>query len=268
MGIWSYSASRGDGPFGSAVTDIAVATDRCLYCALPLSGLASPTACSYRLAGRPDAPLIHCNEVEVCVACGWWRTKATVYDGLWTHSLLTVGNFGILKELDLADIETPVEEIRRYLVARFDRRFELHPRLFEETVASVMADFGFTAETTAYSNDGGIDVILHGDAGVSVGVQVKRYRNRITVEQIRSLMGALVLGGHTRGMFVTTSGFNRGAVRAASRSSSLGLPIELVDADGFLASLGVANRPMYTSHEEWAIKVRSFDLVVCQWDPA
>jgi restriction endonuclease Mrr len=42
-------------------------------------------------------------------------------------------------------------------------------------------------------------------------VQVKRYRNAIQVEQIRSLAGAHMAHGMTRGIFVTTSSFQSGA---------------------------------------------------------
>ena len=47
-------------------------------------------------------------------------------------------------------------------------------------------DLGYRARVTAYSGDDGIDVILDGDDDKAVGVQVKRYKNRIEVDQIRS----------------------------------------------------------------------------------
>jgi restriction system protein len=54
--------------------------------------------------------------------------------------------------------------------------------MFEETVASVFRSLGYDATVTAYSGDGGIDVILH-KGEERIGVQVKRYRNSISVEQ-------------------------------------------------------------------------------------
>ena len=55
---------------------------------------------------------------------------------------LTLAAAGRLKNLDLNNIDVPVAEVRSYLAAKYEGRFVLHPRKFEETVASVFADFG------------------------------------------------------------------------------------------------------------------------------
>jgi restriction endonuclease Mrr len=75
-----------------------------------------------------------------------------------------------------------------------------------------------------------------------VGVQVKRYgaHRKIEAEQIRSFAGALLLDGKTRGVFVTTSDFRKGACQAAARYATIGYPIELMNASGFLEALGIA----------------------------
>jgi restriction system protein len=78
-------------------------------------------------------------------------------------------------------------------------------------VGSVFADLGFESIVTGYQNDGGIDVILKDRMGSTIGVQVKRYRNRIDVRSIRELAGALLAGGMTRGIFVTTSDYTAGS---------------------------------------------------------
>lgn len=85
--------------------------------------------------------------------------------------------------------------------------FEAHPKLFEDVVCSVFRDFGWNARVTACSGDDGIDVVLDGESDSTVGVQVKRYKKekKIEAEQIRSLAGALLVNGHTKGIFVTTS---------------------------------------------------------------
>jgi restriction system protein len=95
-------------------------------------------------------------------------------------------------------------------------------------------------EVTGYSNDGGIDVVLHNGAGELIGVQVKRYNRRVGVSYIREFTGALVLGGYTRGIFVTTSDFQAGAQKVASISADKGFPIELQNADRFFGALHIA----------------------------
>jgi hypothetical protein len=84
--------------------------------------------------------------------------------------------------------------------------------------------------------------VLDGPEDRTVGVQVKRYHRerRIEAEQIRSFTGALVLNGYTRGVFVTTSDFRRGARRTADKSAAIGYPIELMNAEQFLEALGIA----------------------------
>lgn len=91
---------------------------------------------------------------------------------------------------------------------------------------------------------GGIDVVLDGPDGATAGVQVKRYKKtrKIEAEQIRSLAGALIFNGHTRGAFVTTSSFRRGAKSAARRFGTIGTPIELLDCERFFEALGIAQR--------------------------
>jgi restriction system protein len=183
-------------------------------------------------------------QLTVCPYCGWWN----VYRVLQGEHPRTPdiecydGAIGSLRELDLTDISVPLAELRSYLVRRSDALFEVHPRRFEEVVCSVFCDLGYNARATAYSRDGGVDIVLEGSAGTTVGVQVKRYakERQIEAEQIRSLAGALLVNGHTRGVFVTTSSFRKGAKATAKQLTAIGYPVELMDAERFLDALGIA----------------------------
>src|SRR3954451_23885516 len=185
-------------------------------------------------------------QLSICLRCGWWYVYR-VHQGEHPRSSDLIesysGAIGSLKELDLEDVSAPLNEVRHYLLAKREAVFRVHPKLFENVVCSVFQSFGWTARVTAYSGDQGIDVILESGSGKTIGVQVKRYREKakIEVEQIRSLAGALLFNGLTKGIFVTTSSFRKGAKRAASKYSSIGYPIELVDAAGFLDALGIAH---------------------------
>jgi hypothetical protein len=109
-------------------------------------------------------------------------------------------------------------------------------------VCSIFGDLGYNARATAYGRNGGVDIVLEGSAGTTVGVQVKRYvqERRIQAEQIRSLAGALLVNGHTRGVFVTTSSFRRGAKATAKEVTATGYPVELMDAERVLDALGIS----------------------------
>lgn len=241
MSIWEYS----DDPVEvvASVTELRA----CLFCS---STLIEAARDNIELpAPYPEADR---TSIRLCSKCGWWsahRREKTLYD-VGATEIRNYGAYGVLKNLDMGDLSTPLSEVRDYLAAKYDARFHLHPRLFEETVASIFADLGYSVEVTAYSGDGGIDVVLQ-NSDTRVGVQVKRYRNAIEVDQIRAFVGALVISDYTKGVFVTTSRFRSGATKAAATAGCRGYPIELVDATKLYEVLGVAQGKSQRSPDEW-----------------
>lgn len=195
-------------------------------------------------------------ELFVCRVCGWWLAVQDLImsarANLW-H--LVLASAGALCKFDTPSVEIPIHELRHYLCAKHDSRFLIHPRRFEETVASVFRDHGYRTTVTAYTSDGGVDIVLMGKNSKKIGIQVKRYRKNIEVEQIRSFLGALTLGGYTKGIFVSTSGFQRGATEIANYCGQKHIPIELINGNRFLDMLGVAQ-----------LKKR-FDFRECGFDP-
>lgn len=172
------------------------------------------------------------------------------------------GAVGRLLELDIHDSDAPVKEVRSFLSARYERRFELNPQLFEQAVASVYRSLGYRAEATGFSNDGGIDVILRDTQGTRIGIQVKRYRGRIEVEHIRAFTGAMVLGGYTKGIFVTTSDYQAGVQKAVNVAHRKGIAIELVNAEQFLKTLRIAQRSQYRHIEDLELEVDRIRLTL------
>jgi restriction system protein len=167
----------------------------------------------------------------------------------------------MLRKMDVSDQSMPLEEIRDYLVARYEDRFVVDPWRFEDVVASVYRDHGYFARVTARNGDGGIDVVLDGPGDVQIGVQVKRYRYKISVEQIRSFVGALVVNGLTKGMFVTTSRFQSGCDRTATVAALAGYPVELVDAQRFYEALKIAQHQKHCWVDEDFIRFCHSQLV-------
>jgi restriction system protein len=229
--MWEYGESS------RVATIESVGSDDCIFCGKPLGRM---PAHSFESGSKRLFV-----QVSVCLLCGWW-TVYRVHQGEHARTASLAegysGSIGCLKELDLDDVSAPLGEVRQYLLAKKDSAFDAHPKLLEDVVCSMFKDLGWSARVTAYSGDEGIDVILDGPKGSTIGVQVKRYKRerRIEAEQIRSLAGALLGGGHTKGIFITTSTFRRGARKAADKMASAGYPIELVDAERFLEALGVA----------------------------
>ena len=213
---------------------------KCLYCRAPL---VRDLVNEFSVAVNEELRDFTLNDrtrvfIGICPACGWWKCAMGSYysDAKPCYDL----KLAVLRRLDLSCLKIPINEVRDYLVARYEERYNVHPRVFEEVVADVFRNHGYRANVTAYSGDGGIDVILEDDEGNSTGVQVKRYKDRISVSQIRELTGALVIGGHTKGIFVTTSEFQSGALTTAAMSEIRGYPIELIDASQFYDVLKIA----------------------------
>lgn len=237
MSIWMHLNSA------ASPVEEQVAAETCLYCGLA----AGPMHAVYRYVVFGQLK----GEFKICLACGWWcknRRSSRIrheerFFSMW-------GTCGELKHLDLTNIETPIQEVKQYLRVQPAARFDLHPRRLEELVAQVFRDFGWAVEVTAYQNDGGIDAFLQDGSGRRIGVQVKRYQNTIEVEQIRALVGALVLQGLTRGSFVATSTFSRAATRAAAAYSARGFPVELLDGQRLLQALQVGIADWYPDLEK------------------
>lgn len=235
--------------------------DTCPFCSSNLALFAIKDSVDKKTYSKEDSYMegtitdsLHL-KAHVCQLCGWWWvSKETSTIAITNPLQKSHGSkqaaFATLKELDLADISIPVSEVRDFLIAKYEARYELHPRVFEQTVASVFENLGYQARVTAYSNDGGLDVVLQRESS-EVGVQVKRYKNSIQVEQIRSFLGALVLGGLTKGVFVTTSSFQKGANQVVEQVDRLGYSIELLDAPKFFEALKLAQGAMYRSMEEF-----------------
>jgi restriction system protein len=156
----------------------------------------------------------------------------------------------LLRTLDLSDISAPVADVQRYLLAKYSDRFSIHPRQYEEVVASVFGGLGYKVRLTSFSGDDGIDVFVLDGGNDTVGVQVKRYRGKIEAEQIRAFAGALMLAGLTRGVYVTTNGYRKGAERTTEKYGRMGMVVELWDASAFYDRMQIAQRAAYECYDD------------------
>ena len=249
MPIWEHRGVWRDKPWLAAAWNEIKNIPKCLYCSKQyLEHLHIGERC-WR---DKRSYLNRYDTVFVCSACGWWfavkRVYETVYDGEMWSTLH--GNAGNLFLFDSAEYPEAIVEARKQLSIDWSKsKHVIHPRVFEDVVASVFKDFGYLARTTGYSDDGGIDIVLERENNV-VGVQVKRYKNRIQVDQIRAFAGALLLNGYPKGVFVTTSDYQSGCHTAAGRYRTLGMPIELVNGSQFFAGLGIESRPHYKGWDD------------------
>jgi hypothetical protein len=95
-------------------------------------------------------------------------------------------------------------------------------RRFEFEVAEALSSLKVgLVELTQFSSDGGVDAILHleGSSGASsVYVQCKSGQRRVTVKEVRELIGVVARDGASAGLLVSAAGFTRGAIRETTIS--------------------------------------------------
>ena len=251
MSIWTYgeTCSRRSQPDRS---DHFTLRTNCSYCASPMVVLAGTALAGVvsKGANAQQAGLLG------CPTCGWWSALSVLaaapyqtYDGGFCEVRQLSG---VLRNLDITDLSVPSEELSAYLLARYGDRFAVHPRKYEEIVAGVFSNFGYKVRVTSFSGDEGIDIfIFDGDNNATVGVQVKRYKGKISAEQIRSFVGALLLQGLTYGIYVTTGAYERGAYRTgAVAAERLGIGVTLLDAKRFYEALQITTRTTHWSPDD------------------
>lgn len=129
------------------------------------------------------------------------------------------------------------------------------PIFFERLVLDLLLKMGYgdfrenAGETTQASNDGGIDGIISQDRlGLDkIAIQAKRYTENVIGRPIlQNFAGALLGMGLTKGVFITTSTFTKGAIEYATNQANL--TIILIDGDKLADLMIEYNVGTFTSH--------------------
>lgn len=121
-------------------------------------------------------------------------------------------------------IENSIDELNEQLTAELvEKIHEVDPYDFEKIVGDLLIKMGYSdLVVTQKSRDGGIDAEVSEDRlGLEkVFVQVKRFAeaNSVTAKQVRDFLGALSGSKIQKGIFVTTSSFDKKAVELVEKS--------------------------------------------------
>lgn len=128
--------------------------------------------------------------------------------------------------------DEPSEEPRASRIERHTRDFileslstKLTHRQFEEFTADLLRAMGYQARVTAYSQDGGVDVIAHKDPlGVEppqIKVQCKHRTNTTGAPEVQQLIGSQ--GDGELALFVALGAYSRDALMIERQRSGLRL---------------------------------------------
>lgn len=112
------------------------------------------------------------------------------------------------------------DEIKKFFKKYPQKLYDITPRKFEELIASILQDLGFSVELTKATRDGGRDIIANiKNATISflAYVECKRYAadNKIDVGIIRQVSGVHYLRKPSKSIIVTTSFFTKDAEKEA-----------------------------------------------------
>ena len=169
-----------------------------------------------------------------------------------------------LVELATVNPETPDEliaggykQLREALaIELLDRIKGVRPSRFEELVVELLLKMGYggtqedAGRVVGKSGDGGIDGIINEDRlGLDViYIQAKRWEADVGRPEIQKFVGALAGNKASKGVFITSSGFSKGATDYASQVNHRVVLIDgpmlaelMMDYD-----LGVSTKDVYT----------------------
>ena len=135
------------------------------------------------------------------------------------------------------------------------------PEFFERLVVELLLAMGYgdsleeSGHVTPLSNDGGIDGVIREDqlGFDSIYIQAKRWALDASISrpEVQSFVGALTGTGATKGLFITTARFSKGAQEFAKAQHTVKLV--LVDGDQ-LARLMVAHNVGVSVRRTYEIK--------------
>lgn len=108
----------------------------------------------------------------------------------------------------------------------------MHPFKFEDYIAKLYKNMGYSVKQTKRTGDGGKDMIATKN-GQTYFVECKRYSDPVNVHKMRDFVGACVLGGKDiKGIYVTTSSFTNDAKSAANR-----IGIQMIDGNKLMSMI-------------------------------
>ena len=179
--------------------------EKCPYCACNISYW---NAVEYPKEWYFDDPIDI--ELLLCNSCGWYRYRAI--DWMDAPPTEVVNRIAILAKENIDDANSPINNLRRYLIKNWDDRKSISAQNAEELIAGIFKDhlnceIRYTTNGV-YTPDGGIDfVLVNTNKGIEYAFQIKR---RLTdsperIQPIREFIGAVAGTPFKHAYYVTTA---------------------------------------------------------------
>ena len=188
--------------------------------------------------------------LSLCPQCGYWHEHEVRFfkDSMPRGSEEV--KTSVLRRYNTDDLDAPLSAVESHLVKRPELLGTIHPVKVEELVGHMLRE-QLDCETafTKRSRDGGFDIIcVESEAGRRL-VQVKRYKNKITVSAIREFVGVLIREGVSQGIFVTTGEYTSDAmneIHAFANATPIPIAIDPISGREILSFIDVLrNRKVF-----------------------
>ncbi|MBN2350662.1 MAG: restriction endonuclease [Bacteroidales bacterium] len=218
--------------------------------------------CNYKLAYGVDDSYDTYNDYHItsllCFRCGWWDYKHSTYlddgrtPGGWSKYVNSILHDSAINE----KVEFATLQLVNELFLNHNKIYKLSPDKFENLIEYFYKNYFLcSTELTAKTRDGGIDIIGIDSEYQKFAIEVKRYKNKITVQLIRQFLGALIQHDITKGIFVTSSTYTRDSKNLVNKINNKGyFSLELKDISNVIDWLKI-NFNKYFNYEEIKRKI-------------
>lgn len=141
-------------------------------------------------------------------------------------------------------------EMLSYFRSNPDQLYSMNPRSFEELVAAIFKNNGFSIELTPKTRDGGVDIIAVQHSvltGKSVNlIECKRYSpdRKVGIGMVQRLLGTVNQMRASKGILVTTSFFSKDALHVEQTSQHQLLLSDYSKITSWLNGLNTSKQPL------------------------
>lgn len=194
--------------------------------------------------------------MRLCSACGWWHMHRIEVCRTQDNRIVRANWWelyhAVYSEVPIELSQFTTQQLQTHLQRRWEDRKHMSSQQAEDLVAGLLREHYkgdiLRVSANAFSSDGGIDLyVIHDNGAVRRAVQVKRRQERDieSVHEVRNFVGAMLLDGSERGVFVTTASRFTHPATAVATNSNLArsrLSLELIDGRKLYELLEFANR--------------------------
>ncbi len=141
-------------------------------------------------------------------------------------------------------------EMLSYFRSNPDQLYTMNPRSFEELVAAIFKNNGFSVELTPQTRDGGVDIIAVQHSvltGKSINlIECKRYSpdRKVGIGMVQRLLGTVNQMRASKGILVTTSFFSKDALHVEQTSQHQLLLSDYSKITSWLDNLNTSNKSL------------------------